>query len=293
MKFKSTFNLIIDWRNYSINIFDLYHYNIHLDLKAYNYNNFIALAFSNHNTIIEECKDDNDYYRSCIALIILNYPNSTDNNIILDEYLRRNFTINNINISLENNLIFENNIFGYKLSGIYIRNIINCDNLKIITSLYNNSIYLNYTLTKDEIIKLEFSGNNYKSFNCNLQYNFIITEPETLYSNYLVESDGDEVIINEEYYIGRLTYFDIILKENLTDECNNANCDLCFISNKSFCINCKYNYTFFQDGTKNCSDSIQTINSIDFNNNTYNLSDNINTENIYLISSIITDNYIL
>ena len=126
-------------RYYSIDIFYLYGYNIHLDLRAYNYNNFIALAFSNHNERIEECKNNN-YDRSCIALLILNYPNSTDNYIILDEYLRTEFTIKNININLENDLIFENNIFGYKLPGIKFILITVIYLEKIVT--YNISIIL-------------------------------------------------------------------------------------------------------------------------------------------------------
>ena len=103
------------------------------------------------------------------------------------------------------------------------------------TSLYNNSIYINYTLVENEIIKLEFSGKNYNSFICNLQYNYKVIEPENEYNVYLNETDGDnETYIQKEEYIGRLTYFDIILKENLSTECNNKNCDLCFMSNKSF-----------------------------------------------------------
>jgi len=172
--------------------------------------------------------------------------------------LRNDFTINNINISLENYLNIETNIFGYEILGIEIKNLINCENLKIMTSLYNNSIYINYTLGKNEIIKLEFSGINYNWFICNLQYNYKVIEPENEYNVYLNGFDGDnENYIQKEEYIGRLTYFDIILKENLSTECNNQNCDLCFMSNKSFCINCKYNYTFFIDGTKNCSDGIK------------------------------------
>ena len=81
--------------------------------------------------------------------------------------------------------------------------------------------------------------------------------------------------MKKKVYIGRLTYFDIILKENLSTECNNQNCDLCFMNNKTFCINCKYNYTSFLDGTKNCSDDIKI--NIDDTNKIY--SDNFENNN--------------
>ena len=59
--------------------------------------------------------------------------------------------------------------------------------------------------------------------------------------------------MEKKEYFGRLTYYNIILNVILNFDCNDTNCDLCFMSNKSYCIICKYNYTYFQDGTKNCS----------------------------------------
>ena len=55
----------------------------------------------------------------------------------------------------------------------------------------------------------------------------------------------------KEEYIGKLTYYNIILNETLTVSCNNINCDLCFDKNTSFCIICNV-FFIFEEGVKYC-----------------------------------------
>ena len=254
-------------RYYLIDLYNLYSHKIDLYLRVHKYNNFISIAFDYSNDKNEKC-DGSSWGDYCAALLIFSYyPNSTDNSLFLDEYLKNNLTLSYININLENEVRIENNIFGNIFSGIEIINLQNCDNLKIKSSLHNDNIYSSYTLKKDEVIKLEFSGISYDAFTCNLQYSYKITEPDlNEYDRYPIVLNGTANETNsnfeKEEYIGRLTYFYIILKEDLSNECNNYNCLLCFKNNKDFCMECKYNFTYFENG-KNCSDNIIKIGDIE------------------------------
>ena len=68
----------------------------------------------------------------------------------------------------------------------------------------------------------------------------------------------------KEEYIGRLTYYNITLNENLTTECEDPNCDLCLQNNSLFCILCKYNSTFSKDNkTKICLDQTIIIENVE------------------------------
>ena len=254
-------------RYYTINLNKLYGLTIHMQLRAHNYNNFVSVAFSFHSQYIEKCDNEN-YEKCCSTLLIFSYPNSTDSKLLLDEYLHNNLTLNDIEINLEDKVRIENNIFGYEFLGIEINNLINCKNLIIMTTLYNDNIYLNYVLQKNELIKLKFSGTGYKAFICTLQYNYKVTESKLeVYDIYPNMIDGynetnEDIDFKKEVYTGRLTYLDIILNEDLSTNCNDdINCAFCFDNNKNVCLECKYNFTYFEDGKKNCSDKVEEITS--------------------------------
>ena len=146
-----------------------------MDLRLHNYNNFITFAFSYCKT--DDCGKNTDIYYS--SFMIFSYSNSTDINFDLYQYLLDNYnsTINDFSINLEDYVKIENNIFGYIFNGILIKEIINCYNLQLFSSISNKTIYSNYTLDKNETIKINFIENNFSSFNCNLHYSYIITEP--------------------------------------------------------------------------------------------------------------------
>ena len=265
-------------RYYLINLENFYGYKIELYMRAHKYNNFISIAFDFNNNYNEKCNTNN-----CISLLIFSYPNSTDNELIIDEYLYKYLTLDYININLTNEVRIENNIFGYVFNGIEIKELLNCENLKIKTNLSNNkSIYLNYILQNNEIIKLEFSGISYNAFVCNLQYNYIITEPDVnVYNQYNIDFQGTKSKnhqFDKENYIGRLTYYNISLKEDLITNCSDINCGLCLKINNNLCINCKYNFTKFTNGTKFCLENPEKVAEI------YNTT-LMNSKNSYEISN--------
>ena len=246
-------NLFFNDEKYKIRYFllkvkDLFGIYLFIDISFHNYNNFISLGFSFCNQ--EKCEKDTDEHYA--ALMILNYANSTDSYFdvyqnLMDKYdLNKNFT--DLSIDLEKEVKIDNNFFGYIFSGILMQNFSNCYNIKLISS-FHNEIHNNYTLRKNELIKMLFKEDNYSSFNCNFEYSYIITEPDL--NEYdkkfeLIEgfNETNEIDFKKEEYKGKLGYYNIILNESLSKNCYDKNCDLCLKKNISFCITCKYNFTF-------------------------------------------------
>ena len=233
---------------------------IHKEMRMHIYNNFLAFGAS------YEKDNENNYYN---ALLIFNYPNSTDYSLSLIQNLLLNSNHSDIYINLEKGTRIENNIFGLVFSGIIISHLENCGNLKLTSSISGDIINPNYTLSKDESIKLDFN-NNYTKFICNIQYNYIVTEPElkcfdAYPKNYSGHNETPEEFNTiKDKYIGRLNYYNIILNESLTTDCKDVNCELCLEKRNSSCIICKYNFTFSNDNqTKNCLEQIIIIEGIE------------------------------
>ena len=254
-------NLFDDDKKYIVRYYSIYLENkIYTDIRTHNYNNFVSFAFSYYYN------NGNKYYS---GLMLFSYPNSTDNSSDLYEFLINNYnsTINDFNVSLENDVRIENNIFEYDFYGIIIQNISNCLNPQLITSL-NNSIKSNTSLLKDELIKLKFSDNNYTYFNCNIKYIPVLIEPDLdkdykniQYPIYQVgPSRTSSFNFEKEKFYGRLTYYNIYLSESLSDNCNFANCLLCLDRNKSSCITYKNNFTV-ETSTKEEKNSNEYINN--------------------------------
>ena len=275
-------------RYYLIDICKDYQFKIYYEMRLYNYNNFIAFGFSYNGD--PEIGINN----ISVGLLIFNYPNATDKYLYLNKYLYNYSSIKNININLTDEVIIENNIFGYIFSSIEITDLVNCDNLIFFPS-NSNRLFTPYNLTKNEIINLELTinnGDNFNNFTCILKYRYKVTEPDLeKYDEYPLyiqtSSNFRNTTLEKEEYIGRLTHYNIVLNETLTVFCNNSNCGLCFEKNTSFCIICKFNFTLFDDGTKNCSDNdniITDLESINYSNNEIAIND------IEIIKTEIKDN---
>ena len=208
-------------RYYKIEIFEMYNYKIYMDIRAFNYNNFISFGFSFCNN--KYCEEKKQVYNS--GLIIFNYPNSTDRRLFLNPNITENSTKIILNISLEDGIIIENNIFGYIFDEILINNLFNCDNFTLKSSNSNDIITSNYSLSKNEIIKLEFEYNNNQTFHCSIQYNYIVTEPNLdifdIYPEYLDgynETNERFFEIEKEKYIGKLSYYNITNEEEIAPD---------------------------------------------------------------------------
>ena len=200
------------------------------------------------------------------TLTIFSYPNSTDINNELIEYLFKNndIKINNITLELKSLCQMENNIFGLILTGI-----------KII-KINKNSEYLSFSngteITKDmllnlgEILKLNINKNKniYNTFSYSIEYACQATEPKfEEYNKYTIELNdtGNEKPFFESQnnsYTGRYSYYNFSLKETLTDVCDNTKCELCYNTSKNQCITCKFDFTI-SDNNKICIEPVSTI----------------------------------
>ena len=234
-------------RFYSLPMFSLYKYKVLFDLRIHNYNNFLAVGTSYCPN--QQC-DDNSYDHYS-ALIIFSYPNSLDTEFNLENYLfdNNNVTFNHVEIDLKKYLIFQNNIFGYILNNVRIREILNCGDYKFFLSTDEDIPILGYyNLNKDEniIIKYKGEGNVYPILNCIVKYSFIATEPDLnnydIYPEIKFGDEDNEELFEKFQYEGRVSNFAIKMNNILTSDCPN-NCDLCLYSNKEYCITCKYNYS--------------------------------------------------
>ena len=214
-------------RYYSINLYNIFKYTFYFDIiRTHNYNNFIYFAFSYSK------KNDDKHFP---VLILFSYPNSTDNSSDLYEFLINNYnsTIHDLSVSLQNDVRIENNIFGYIFDSILIQNISNCLNLQLISSPSEKSIKSNTSLSKSESIKLNFIDKNYSSFDCNIEYIPVSTEPDlNTYDDYPGQIETSNDFKKEKYY-GRLTYYYIYLSESLSDNYIDVNCHLCLDRNLS------------------------------------------------------------
>ena len=243
---------------YSIKAYDLYHYNIYQDLKAIIFNKFIVLGSNS-------CPDNDCNYEVSsgnyfTSLIIFCYPNGTDNNIDVIDYLSQNnnIKVQNLIFNLTKYLIIENNIFGYIYYGIIIQDIISkSDNINLISSVSQQSIQINTTLNKKENIKVEFINNLYDIFEYKLMFAFIITEPD--YDNdelFPVQIDtrfgnDNKVLFNEqkELFIGKTFYFNVSLNQKLSIDCQDSECGVCLANNIDNCIS-KYYYDESEENMK-------------------------------------------
>ena len=238
-------------RYYAVETFGLYNYKFFMDLRTdiYKGNIIMTSSFCEQSN----CESLNNSYTS---LIIFNYPNTTDVNKNIIEVLfdENEISFKNLkyNFDLKDYIIIENNIFGYIYSSIVIKSLKDCENIELISSIKNNLITTEYKLLEEEIINITLNKANYNSFNCSIGYIYEVTE-----SNYstnikyptttiTVDENGEiEELFNNKrkIYSGRLSYYNIYLKDTLTNDCLD-NCGLCYDDSEKKCISCKFNYTF-------------------------------------------------
>ena len=230
---------------YSIEINKFFNFTIFKDIRGHIFNDFIILGTDYCLDISCDNENNNNYYSS---LMIIGYPNSNDSELDIINYLLldNNNTINNLIYNLSENLVIDNNIFGYIYKGIKIKNINKTGNIYLVSSLTNEEVEKKNELNKNENVKIEFRNKNYSKSEYILEYSFIVTEEEyeeyekypinitTIYGN-----DSKEIFNKErKEYIGKSIYFNIFLRENLLIDCGNINCSLCFEKNFT-CITSK------------------------------------------------------
>ena len=249
---------LMNIRYYNIEMWNHYAIKIFLNIKANLYKNFIALSFSHCPPTATACNSlFSDHYTS---FIIFNYASSTNNSldIISCLYNSDKKIENGIEINFEEKLVFENNLFNYILKGTKI---MNCPTGIYLKNMTNGNIIDGTIILKNKYALLYFDGNgNYPQKIYSIIYAYVLEEDdyENLDNNInMTNSDyirGNSIDPEKNYYIkneyvGKSSYFDIIISEDLISDCNNQLCDLCF--RNYTCITCKYNSTF-KGNVKEC-----------------------------------------
>ena len=223
---------------YSIEIYKLFNYKLYDDIKMHLFDKFLILSYSFCTEDFCDGHDGNNFYYS--TLMIIGYPNNTDSNFDLISYLQsnNNNSINNIILDLSENITIDNNIFGYIYDGIQIQNISKSGYIYLKSTELGVEIEMNKTVNKSEKYKIEFRGNIYNISFCKLEYSYIVTEPEfEEYEEYPIYIDNisnytkDHFNQQRQKYIGKTIYLNIFLNEDLTINCKNISCSLCFANN--------------------------------------------------------------
>ena len=279
-------------RYYYIKIYELYHYKILTDLKIHIFNTqYLSLGASYCND--KMCDNDkNSIFSSFI--IIFSYPNITDINLNLIDYLLKNNSIHitNLKFDLYENVIIENNLFGYQKEKILIAKIIKNGDIIISSDNNENELTEGDYIDKENKIKFIFSNEEiFSKMNIIIEYMLYIQKPD--YSNYNDHSVfiddtfadiNDENDYNNEALVkrtGRLGKFNFYLDNDLTTQCEYNKCKLCLFENRTQCITCnKDNYTLDENNfTKIC---IKEDEPIDINTSETNDYSDINS--LYEIS---------
>ena len=246
-------------RYYFINIFSIYSFRFYSSIRADLYNNYIAFTFSFCRT--QTCTSSTVHYP---GFMLFNYPNGTDFSMnLIEDMFSSNQKINNHTINLRNQVRIDNNIFGLEYGGISIKQYMNCGSLIFVSSLSENiNIIENYNLTKEEnIIAKEIP---LEKMECSIGYSYMITEPSfDEYNSYA----SDKIFINDynednfeqqkEIYESRILYYNLLISEELSDDCKDELCLVCKNSNKTLCVVCKYKYIINKDENgkyKSCVD---------------------------------------
>ena len=261
-------------RYYEIDFFNLYQHKFYREMKLYLYKKNIVLGFSCCYQIACNVSADPHYS----SLIFFSYPNSTEGYLDIVSHLKKEEN-NEIILNIFDNIIIDNNIFGFVLYGIKINTIDNCG-FNLISNKRDNAIIENDIISKNEIIQVELSENQYQILSCELTYTIIITEPDyeeyNKYANLIYyENDEDEKEFFSNYlYEGKDENFEILISQEITKNCGteNINCNLCLQNDKSQCLICKYDYTF-NNNMKICKEMKTSL--VDNSNEDNNDDDNI------------------
>ena len=241
-------------RYFFINIWQENTIKFFCELRLNLFNNFIVMAFSN---CIQEVCEESQYenYEHFSSLIIFNYPNINNKALDIIEYIyESNKNIENeIKINFEDFLLVENNIFGYILKGIKILSY--SDEINLLVD--GNIVEPESIIEASENIILKFKSDGFfTKGHYNIELAFVVTEPDygtnNNYMIYIDDTRGNNINNEEEYfrkneYIGKDSNLKVILSNDLTNNCNNDICSLCYEENKDNCVTCKYNFDFNQE----------------------------------------------
>jgi hypothetical protein len=245
-------------RYYLIKIYEIKKLKFYFETRIHLYNQFVTLGFSFCTS--GECNSNKDEYNS--ALMLFSYPNSTNIEFDLVDYLLNNTNVN-ITINLTENSIIDNNIFGLEIYGVKIINLCESDLLSF--SIESNGIDLENELIvlKNESIKIDLNKDKFGEMECKIYFQIIANEPdfETLssYADHIYTTSFFDYYLNEHHpglnlYYGKTSYIKFLINQKLTNSNCDKNCNICLSKQRNYCIICKSekNAIINSSGKKSC-----------------------------------------
>ena len=234
----------------------MYGYSFTESIRLELYKNFLSLASSYWN--------ETDY-SSHSSLIIFSYPQTIENSLNIVEilYYDNETKINNLSAEMTGLYDMDNNLFGLVYSGIEIIENCDCEEGIYLADSNNEKIISDYFLPKNEKIKIVLpKKDNYAPFNCKFKYASVVTEPKLSEFNIYPNSYYDFGTKEEEFfdnlktnYVGKHNNYYIELSYDLTKfNCEDKNCDYCYLEDNNICVSCKYSSYFLSNLTKICLD---------------------------------------
>ena len=253
-----------DKKNNIILLFDLYNDNKSLMMRKYllnlegkktssNLRLFLFLGFIGFSSCYKAEK------QQC-SFNILSYGNTTDYPIINDFLLKLDLNQNYNPLNLEENIIIENNLFGYEYvgtkiisvpdkneTGLFIMNSQNKKEIRINDTLYHNSIIFSY-VANNSIIEGEYI----------IEFTPIVNEKNSLLDehsnlNKIIGTNENQNSFSKNY-TGRHGQF-IFYITNHDDFYCHQNCYSCYkrriSDDEQFCAICQENF-YFIENTNNC-----------------------------------------
>ena len=226
-------------RYYLIKIYELKKLEFYFVTRSHLYNQFVAFGFSFFNSNNKE----DEYYS---ALMFFSYPNSTNIEFDLVDYLLNN-TNESITFNLTENAIIDNNIFGLEIYGVKIINLCESDLLSF--SIENSGVDLKseLILLKNESIKVELNKDKFSEMECIINFQIIANEPEykTLSSNadhIFTSTLFEENLQNYpglNLYYGKTSYIKFVINKKVTNSNCDEYCDICLTEESHYCVLCR------------------------------------------------------
>ena len=229
-------------------LFDLKGKNTNSNLRLFKFLGFIGFS-SCYKKEKEQC-----------SFNILSYGNTTDYSKVSDFLLKLDLNQNYNPLYLEENIVIENNLFGYEYVGTRIISVPDKDEtgLFIMNSYNKKEIRINDTLYHNSIIFSYVANNSIKNGDYIIEFAPIVNEKSSLLNK---NSNLNKIIgVNKNQnsfsrnYTGRHGQFIFNIKNHEDFYCH-QNCNSCYKKSISdgdqFCAICQEHF-YFIENTRNC-----------------------------------------
>ena len=240
-------------RVYKINMYNYYNYKLSFEFSTILFNNYLVFSSTAFS-------DSIDNYFS--ILIIFGFVNGTDNIIDISSYFIEDdnsiYNRDNLINKLKENIIIDNNIFGYEIADKI--KLINIPQEIIFYNIESNGNKIQ--LTNNDILNINYIFNQNENLEKNneyytMEYQSIIQEPDyekfNIYPINITDiRNGDNIDQENEFeptqFYGRINKVKFKLCHKYCGTCYYYGASI----NNQKCNSCLVNYDFYNENSSNC-----------------------------------------